>query len=345
MGAGASASCPDLKSKVLISEGGDNFYIPLKNLASHLRVYQHCTTGEVLVLVDHTIEEIYGIIDKPKDWFPVAVCKKESKYLETLKVLTSLSERDGVSSDGNGNRSHRTNDSGHTSLKRYDSELSNLDSKTSGIPESNRSSRKVMDMPENARRGKLPPISIPASAVGQGAPVVSTRLLGDTSLSSRRLIPLGSTPDETPSLSPKPMETTATDSAVRDSDSEFGNSPHNTRESPTAVKSSKKARLIRGLRLDDAIMATEQRVSDATYQLDLEVQADAAIIESAAADCCQDSSTAIARLVRENLVYNAESRTHCCQICGDVADDSYPIEQVSQTARSLLPILSAALLH
>ena len=322
MGAGASASGSDLKSKVLVSEGGDNFFIPLKNLASHLRVYQHCTTGEVLVLVDHTIDDIYGIIDKPKDWFPVAVCKKESKYLETLKVLTSLSERDGLSSDGNGNRSHRTNDSGLTSLKGHDYELSNIDAKIAFVAESTRSSRKVSDMPENARRGKLPPISISAS--GQGGPATSTRLLGESNMSTKRLKALVSLTDETPSTSPTPAETTSATG-----DNEFSNSPNHARESPPTIKSPKRARVIRGLRLDDTIPITEQRISDATYQLDLEVQADTAMIESAAAECCQDSSTAIARLVRENLVYNAESRTHCCQICGDVADDSYPIEQVS----------------
>lgn len=328
MGAGASASGPDLKSKVLVSEGGDNFFIPLKDLASHLRVYQHCTTGEVLVLVDHIIDDICGIIDKPKDWFPVAVCKKQTKYLETLKVLTSLSEGDGVSSSGNGNRSHGTNDSCLTSLKGLDSELSNIDAKITLVPESNRNSRKVSDMQENVRRGKLPPLCIPVSASGQGTATLSLRLLGESNMSTKRLKAIGSLIEETPSSSPTLAENTSATRIARDSDSEYGNSPNNARESPPTIKSPKRMRAIKGLRLDDTILVTEQRISDATYQLDLEVQADAAMIESAAADCCQDNSTAIARLVRENLVYNAESRTHCCQICGDVADDSYPIEQV-----------------
>lgn len=334
MGAGASAGSADLKSKVFLSEAGDNFFIPLKNLASHLKVYQHCTTGEVLVLVDHNIGEIGGIVDHPNDWFPVAVSKKESKYLETLKVLTSLNEREGQSSEGNGKLSSRTAESGQISLKGHDSERSLLDNLRIVGPESDRNNRKVNDVGEPIRKSKLlPPITIPTSIFGQSNPATPLRLIGESSLGSKRLMVLGARSDENSPHSPRMhvVDGTAATSGRRDSDSEFGGSPGHTKESPSASKSPKKPKSIKALlRLsDDSAVTTEQKCSDAANQLDIEVQIDSDMIESAAADCRQDSSAVLARLVRENLVYNAESRTHCCLICGDVADDSYPIEQVS----------------
>lgn len=333
MGAGASAGSADLKSKVFLSEAGDNFFIPLKNLASHLKVYQHCTTGEVLVLVDHNIGEISSIVDQPNDWFPVSVSKKESKYLETLKVLTSLNEREGQSSEGNGRLSSRTVESGLMSLKRHDSDRSLLDNLRVVGPESDRN-RKMSDDP--ARKGKLlPPISIPPSLFGQTMPLTPHRMIGESNLGSKRLLVLGRSDDNSPA-SPRTQvaDVTVAINGRRDSDSDFGGSPCQAKESPLALKSSRKPRSVKALRLsDDSAVTTEHKGSDAANQLDIEVQIDSDMIESAAADCCQDSSAVIARLVRENLVYNAESRTHCCLICGDVADDSYPIEQVSQTKK------------
>ena len=114
----------------------------------------------------------------------------------------------------------------------------------------------------------------------------------------------------------------------KDCDSDFGSSPGQAKESPSANTSqSKKNRGIRGLRLSDDSALVVERDSDDVLALEKDVEVDADMISCAMADCCQDSGTVLARLVRENLVYNAESRTHCCQICGDVADDSYPIEQ------------------
>jgi hypothetical protein len=330
MGAGASAGSADLKSKVFLSEAGDNFFIPLKNLASHLKVYQHCTTGEVLVLVDHNIGEIGSIVDHPNDWFPVSVSKKESKYLETLKVLTSLNEREGQSSEGNGRLSSRTAESGHVSLKRHDSDRSLLDNLRVVGPESDKP-RKMSDDP--ARKGKLlPPINIPPSLFGQTMPLTPHRLIGESNLGSKRLLVLGARSDDNSPPSPRTqvVDATVAISGRRDNDSDFGGSPGQTKESPLASKSSRKPRSVKALRLsDDSAVTTEHKGSDAANQLDVEVQIDSDMIESAAADCCQDSSAVLARLVRENLVYNPESRTHCCLICGDVADDSYPIEQVS----------------
>lgn len=331
MGAGASAGSADLKSKVFLSEAGDNFFIPLKNLASHLKVYQHCTTGEVLVLVDHNIGEIGSIVDQPNDWFPVAVSKKESKYLETLKVLTSLNEREGQLSEGNGKLSSRTVESGHVSLKRHDSDRSLLDNLRVVGSDSDRNNRKLSD--DLTRKSKLlPPINIPPSLFGQTMPLTPHRLIGESNLGSKRLLVLGGRSDENSPLSPSTQvaDATVATGGRLDSDSDFGGSPGQTKESPLASKSSRKPRSVKALRLsDDSAVTTEHKGSDAANQLDIEVQIDSDMIESAAADCCQDSSAILARLVRENLVYNAESRTHCCLICGDVADDSYPIEQVS----------------
>jgi hypothetical protein len=334
MGAGASTDNGALKAKVYQSDSGDNNFIPLSNLASHLHVYQHCTSGEVMILVDHTINDIGRIIDAPNDWFPVTVSKKESKYLESLKIHTSLNERDGQSSDGNFNRSFRTNDSIHHEMKRHDS-VESL--KVGGIGSDKGNQRKLVDIAETSRKGKLPPISIPTSLFGSRTPA-ETSVTSDNVLKSKRLQILGSLIDESNSLTPKLSEVDATAAIMgqKDCDGDFGSTPGQSKDPPSAhTLVSKRSRGIRGLRSDDSALL-EQRTSDDVLTLEKEVDEDADMISSAVAECCQDSSTVLARLIRENLVYNAESRTHCCQICGDVADDSYPIEQARRDSNNLL---------
>lgn len=327
MGSGASADHGALKAKVYPSDVGDNYFIPLSNLASHLHVYQHCTTGEIMILVDHMINDIGRIIDTPNDWFPVTVSKKESKYLESLKVHTSLSERDGQSSDDNFNRSFRTNESIHQEIKRHDS----VGSLKMGGPGSDKGNqRRLSEIADPSRKGKLPPISIPTSLFGN-RPSVESSASSDHVRKSKRLQILGSQIDDSILVTPKisRVDATSTAGGQKECDSDFGSSPGQPKESPSAnISLSRKSRGIRGLRLSDDSALFDERAPDDALILEKEVEVDADMISSAIADCCcLDSSTVLARLVRENLVYNAESRTHCCQICGDVADDSYPIEQ------------------
>ena len=332
MGSGASADHGALKAKVYPSDVGDNYFIPLSNLASHLHVYQHCTTGEIMILVDHMINDIGRIIDTPNDWFPVTVSKKESKYLESLKVHTSLSERDGQSSDDNFNRSFRTNESIHQEIKRHDS-VGSLKIVRPGSDKGNQ--RRFSEIADPSRKGKLPPIPIPTSLFGN-RPSVESLTSSDHVRKSKRLQILGSQIDESILVTPKisRVDATAIAGGQNECDSDLGSSPGQTKESPSAnISLSRKSRGIRGLRLSDDSALCDERVPDDALILEKEVEVDADMISSAIADCCLDSSTVLARLVRENLVYNAESRTHCCQICGDVADDSYPIEQ-ARSARS-----------
>jgi tellurite resistance-related uncharacterized protein len=95
MGSGASIGTTSSKAKVSggSSDNGDNFFVPLSLLHGHLKVYQHCTTGEVMVLVDNVITDIGNIVDKPTEWYVVSVCNKQAQYLESLKVHTSLKNK------------------------------------------------------------------------------------------------------------------------------------------------------------------------------------------------------------------------------------------------------------
>lgn len=323
MGAGVSAGGGALKSKVFVSEGKDDYFIPLKSLASHLRVYQHCTTGEVLVLVDHLIGDIGGIVEKPNDWFQVSVSKKESKYLETLKVITSLSEKTAST------QSERTME-----LTR------NSDSMqfTNG-PDLDKMSGRSGDRGDAVRKGKLPPISLFPK-------VAPSRKNSESSMRGKKLLVLGAISEQ---------QLTETESSLdpvdRDADSDFqGFMPPRDSSKSTLKSSSKKTRVLRGLRM----IGTEEDLhsnnsyntnnsnntnytnnnnncresTTATDELDNELEAELQMNENTEAENQIDSSVILSRLIRENSVYNPERRTYYCQICGDVADDSYPIEQV-----------------
>jgi hypothetical protein len=71
----------------------DDVYIPIKYLANHLRVYQHCLRGEVLVLIDEKIDELSSrFIEDAHNWFQVSLSSKEKDYLSSVKVMTTVVE-------------------------------------------------------------------------------------------------------------------------------------------------------------------------------------------------------------------------------------------------------------
>jgi hypothetical protein len=43
-----------------------------------------------------------------------------------------------------------------------------------------------------------------------------------------------------------------------------------------------------------------------------------------------DMNTDLTRLVRDNLIYDADIRTYSCQICGEIADESHSVEQLEE---------------
>ena len=380
MGAGASAGSAVLKSKVVVTEGGD-CRIPLKHLAPHLRVYQHCNTGEVLVLVDHLISDVGYLVDRPSDWFQVSVCKKEAKYLETLRVDTTLNEHSKEPS-ALSSKSHEATQIAsiqRSSFRRQDSDRSLLDplqhppgigtvgSNIGTIGTNNpdlesSSSRKNSDVAlrtndvprmnslesDPFRKSKLPPIiHAPQIAGFPPTPAVRTaatpaRLLvfdamSDTDKSSP-LSPFSHDVLQSPRDVPENLGNVP--DIARDLDAEFS-SPGNRRVSPNSVlkNTSKKGRFFRN------VLPTESSPSqNNTMTLDIDSEFDElggggggrdrgghCGSSSGGSDDDESRSEAaatLARLVRENLLYNSESRTYCCQICGEVSDDSYPIEQV-----------------
>ena len=310
MGAGVSAGGGALKSKVFVSEGKDDYFIPLKSLASHLKVYQHCTTGEVLVLVDHLISDIGGIIEKPTDWFQVSVSKKESKYLETLKVITSLSEKEA--SFG----SDRTTD-----LIQHSNSLHFING-----PDTDRNSRRSGVKADASRKNKLPPITI-FPKVAQ-----TSRRSSDSSLHGKKLPALVAVSDPLTTGEEQLTERENSPELVdKESDGEFhGFMPPRGSSKSTLMPTLRKAKVSHGSNSSNGnnLNNNGRESTEATDELDSEIEAEAKINDGAYAENQTDSIVTLSKLIKENLVYNSETRTHCCQICGDVADDSYPIEQV-----------------
>lgn len=343
MGAGASTGSVGLKSKVLVAEGGGDHFIPLKNLASHLRVYQHCTTGEVLVLVDDLISDTTGIVDVPADWFQVSVCKKESKYLETLRMNVSLNDkehsmRSNLNTDKEYSMRSMSYDSTPIAVIKKDSERSLLDpiqlhnTEVDGSRKYSDSALRTTDIAgknivENDpfRKSKLPPINQTPLFPNGVSPATRSN---DTNIQKKKLLLNDITDPENIPLTP---ESPTVDSTV---DSNFG-SPSNKQAESALRLTSKKGRLFRNVLSSPngspASASSTNRNDVMTHDLDVEFESITRNRNEGnnESETLSESTAMLARLVRENLLYNTESRTYCCQICGDiVGDDSYPVEQV-----------------
>ena len=378
MGAGASAGSAPLKSHVSVSEGGEDYFIPLKNLAGHLKVFQHCTTGEVLVLVDHSIGDLGNIVDRPSDWFQVLVSRKQPIYLETLKVVASIGEKD----------------SSFHSSKTYDSvPLSNQFTSLSEREKGN--TRKTSDMLDSLRKNKLPPLSLfqkttPTSAAMRRSSDTNinkkfVNLISNQNLNQNVTDIISSpSPSRSPGASLSMQNSSKKNSLERtekDIENEFRASPlQNQRDSAKLVMKSNnnnnnnnnrnstlQRRLSERKLSDEDIPDCSRRNTTFTDELDAEVEAERIskgtntnsvgdIVGNGSGNGSGqgsgqgsvgggfegniDASATLGRLMRENLIYNADSRTHSCQICGEVADDSYPLDQVSKRTffGNILPV-------
>jgi tRNA A-37 threonylcarbamoyl transferase component Bud32 len=263
----------------------ENLVIPLKQLAGHLKVYQHCTTGEVLVLVDDDIRNIGHVVDNPKEWFPVTVSKNETKYLETLKKQVSLSSDD----------------------------VERSNSKVASIASIRTLKSDVSD--SSFRKNKLPNIS------NFGSTAAPSRVASERNIPNvRRLVPL--TPDV---LSPR-------SSIVADVDPIWT-------EATKSVISSLLPSTIKKIRvgMDDS----EKKIKNDTMptpELKVrtrEIESEIKEIENVAVaitEGCEDNdvNADLTRLVRDNLIYDADLRSYSCQICGENADESQSMEQFEE---------------
>lgn len=73
--------------------------VPLNDLESHLRLFQHCESGEILVLVENSLSDL-SFITEPLLWMPVKVSSKEGTYLRKVEenILKNAKQYDGSKS-------------------------------------------------------------------------------------------------------------------------------------------------------------------------------------------------------------------------------------------------------
>lgn len=81
MGGGASTALKT--NEVTHSKDKREVFIPVDNLTSHIRVFQHGSSGEVLVMIDQSVE---SFITDSTDWFAVKLCSSQAEYFDTLKL-------------------------------------------------------------------------------------------------------------------------------------------------------------------------------------------------------------------------------------------------------------------
>lgn len=81
MGGGASTALKT--NEVSHSKDKREVFIPVDNLTSHVRVFQHGSSGEVLVMIDQSVE---SFIADSSDWFAVKLCSSQAEYFDTLKL-------------------------------------------------------------------------------------------------------------------------------------------------------------------------------------------------------------------------------------------------------------------
>lgn len=297
MGAGSSVGgVVSLKNKSF--ENKENLVIPLRQLAGHLKVYQHCTTGEVLVLVDHDIEDIGYVVDNPKEWFPVTVSKHESKYLETLKVQASLNDNDVLT---------------------LDSKISSINiDKSNTFPSLNKN--EIIET--SLRKNTLPDISYIPKTVGSIGPLRKV----EANISPRRLVPL--TNPSSDALSPRSPRFKLEDVSSNWTESFKSNVNSLTQSSP--AKYVKKIR--GGIDLSAIYGKSKSNSSPELRERTLAPEDELKDVENVMGENNDGddngTNTDLTRLVRDNLVYDADIRTYSCQICGDIADEAFPMEQL-----------------
>lgn len=80
---GGGASTPLKTNEVTHSKDKLEILLPVDNLTSHIRVFQHGSSGEVLVMIDQSVE---SFITDASDWFAVKLCSRQSEYFDTMKL-------------------------------------------------------------------------------------------------------------------------------------------------------------------------------------------------------------------------------------------------------------------
>lgn len=81
-------------------EVSDDIVIPLKDLTKKLRAFQHCTSGEILILIDAHTNDLDFIKEKG-DWMEAAINHNlQQQHLESLKVKLGLPEANVESERG-----------------------------------------------------------------------------------------------------------------------------------------------------------------------------------------------------------------------------------------------------
>mmetsp|Transcript_8381 Transcript_8381/g.8345 ORF Transcript_8381/g.8345 Transcript_8381/m.8345 type:complete len:927 (-) Transcript_8381:171-2951(-) len=263
----------------------ENLSIPLKQFSGHLKVYQHCTTGEVLVLVDDDIRNIGHVVDNPKEWFPVTVSKNETKYLETLKKQVSLSSDD----------------------------VERSNSKVASIASIRTLKSDVSD--SSFRKNKLPNIS------NFGSTAAPSRVASERNIPNvRRLVPL--TPDM---LSPR-------SSIVADVDPIWTEATKSVISSllPSTIKKIRVGMDDSEKKIKNDTMPTPE-LKDRMREIESEIK-EIENVAVAITEGCEDNdvNADLTRLVRDNLIYDADLRSYSCQICGENADESQSMEQFEE---------------
>mmetsp|Transcript_8380 Transcript_8380/g.8343 ORF Transcript_8380/g.8343 Transcript_8380/m.8343 type:complete len:942 (-) Transcript_8380:171-2996(-) len=275
----------------------ENLSIPLKQFSGHLKVYQHCTTGEVLVLVDDDdIKNIGHMIDNPKEWFPVTVSKFETKYLKTLKVQISSNSDDTEPSNAN----ITSIDTVRTLKYDTSANITPMDSV-----------RTLKNDTSDASFGKNDFLNIP-KALGSIAP---SRVASETSMSSvKRLAPLA--PDIISSRSSK-LKLGEVDSSWTESSKSAMNSylpsPKDIKKTRVGMDDPKKKN-------KNNYMSTPE-LRERTLETESEIKG----INEGCED--NDANADLTKLVRDNLIYDSDIRSYSCQICGEIADESHSMEQ------------------
>ena len=92
MGAGASAGTANAESRhsTTVEPSTEHKHIPLAQLIRHLHLYQHGSSGDVLILVDHELKDIPHLVDRADDWFRVSLAKQQVEYTGGIHLVTSL---------------------------------------------------------------------------------------------------------------------------------------------------------------------------------------------------------------------------------------------------------------
>mmetsp|Transcript_2549 Transcript_2549/g.3967 ORF Transcript_2549/g.3967 Transcript_2549/m.3967 type:complete len:912 (-) Transcript_2549:328-3063(-) len=112
---GSAASLSPLVAKQEISQSPSNpneLLLPLHNIHNHLRVFQHCVTGEVLVLIDQDVKGFLPDISL-KDWYEVKLSKSQSIYFGNMKITVAVKEYQlnaSLKSDSDSPKERRNND-------------------------------------------------------------------------------------------------------------------------------------------------------------------------------------------------------------------------------------------